>query len=556
MPAENVTAVLPLFNASLTHAVYLFMPHLEESHRVHRDLVANVDNTCFVDEDRIIALCHKIGCRFWQIPTSGMVAIDSFVASYGKVSLHGFNFFQGRKMHYFDETPMQLILSWLERTFTHDPACEKRYVERLIADGKASFVNPDDSPVPSPKLSRGDFGWLMTAWLWICRWSYFTNLGTKIPAGLVVRASRALHVLAFLVLCWTPFLIYCHMSLIPSLHKSPNGVMVWHALILLWITLPLIIVGHALLPAFPPSSFNVFLFVLFAVAFFHLFLVSIIHPTWLGTALFQMLLFLFEDLPAGAWMWCLLHVVRLQRHTCQQHQRASPLSGDDDVVIIGNAPTLTSGTALGPQIDRFPTVVRFNEFTVDPVEFSGSKTSFHFCSGRTLPSAKTSVLPHFNASLAHAVQLFMPRIEDTWEIYTRLTSTDVWFIDESRILSLHQKIGCRFWQVPSSGMLAIDAFRDRDVRLHGFNFFQSRRMHYFAETPLEQLLSWMESSLHSPREKNYVERLLKHGHVAFLSPPDDTDSESECEKKGGVRQRLPRLVNILLKDGLPSQFSV
>jgi hypothetical protein len=141
MPAaREVKAVLPLFNASLTHAAYLFMPHMEEAFSIRATLECSKANAWFVEEERILALCRKIKPNFWQIPSSGMVAIDAFLSRYPEVALHGFNFFSGKKIHYFEESPLQLLTSWLERFVTHNPPCEKAWVESLIGDGRAYFL--------------------------------------------------------------------------------------------------------------------------------------------------------------------------------------------------------------------------------------------------------------------------------------------------------------------------------------------------------------------------------------------------------------------------------
>merc|ERR1740121_2865512 len=137
----TVTAVLPLFNASLTHAIYLYMPHLEDAADIYANLTSTKVDAWFVEEERILELRRKIGCRLWQIPTSGMVAIDSFLSKRQEVFLHGFNFFEGKKIHYFEESPVQLIASWLERFVTHDPSREKTWVAGLAREGRISFLS-------------------------------------------------------------------------------------------------------------------------------------------------------------------------------------------------------------------------------------------------------------------------------------------------------------------------------------------------------------------------------------------------------------------------------
>lgn len=148
--AKEVKAVLPLFNASLTHAAYLFMPHMEESADICANLCSPKANLWVVDEERILELRRKIKCNFWQIPSSGMVAIDSFLSKRPEVALHGFNFFSGKQIHYFHESPLQLITSWLERFVTHNPPAEKVWVNSVVDEGRAYFLSEG-------KRQKGEF---------------------------------------------------------------------------------------------------------------------------------------------------------------------------------------------------------------------------------------------------------------------------------------------------------------------------------------------------------------------------------------------------------------
>merc|ERR1719410_1377424 len=236
-------------------------------------------------------------------------------------------------------------------------------------------------------------------------------------------------------------------------------------------------------------------------------------------------------MPIVTWIWCLFHVVRLQEHI-REHQKNRPnpfkdaVKEKNNVLIVGNAPTVTDGPPLGTVIDDFANVVRFNSYSVDRPQYTGSKVGFHFCNGRNFPKTKTvtAVLPLFNASLTHAVYLFMPHVEDTRDIIANLTNDKVcsWFVEEERILELRKKIGCRIWQIPTSGMVAIDCFLQdcQTVTLHGFNFFQSKKIHYFEETPTQLITSWLERFVtHDPsREKLWVGDLVRQGRASFLVP--------------------------------------
>jgi len=170
-------------------------------------------------------------------------------------------------------------------------------------------------------------------------------------------------------------------------------------------------------------------------------------------------------------------------------------------------------------------------------------------------------------------------MEDARAIYANLVSskTQAWFVDEERILALIKKIRPNFWQIPSSGMVAIDAFLSKNdkVTLHGFNFFQGKKIHYFEESPLQLITSWLERFVthNPPAEKMWVQSLLESGQVTFLShnpmveesssasacgcssPASDADSKIK-DKDAQARRRFPGLMNMIAKDGFPSQFSI
>jgi len=425
-----------------------------------------------------------------------------------------------------------------------------------------------------------------------CRASYYISLlGLKIPCGLLARASHSRYVLAFISLAWVPFLVYCHAVLLPMVpDMSPlAAARLWHLLTAVWVTIPLLVVGSVILSVVSAREpFVAFFVALATMVVFHGLVIPLIANTRVGGLLLHALFAFFEDMPTIGWIWCLYHVVCLQRHIAKhQHSRQPPWSEsqgpNDRVLIVGNAPTVVEGEPLGKLIDDFTHVIRFNSYSVNRPEFTGSKVGFHFCNGRNFPTNNIvkAVCPLFNASLTHAVYLFMPHMEEAKDIYANLTSTKVnaWFCEEEAILELRRKIGCRLWQIPTSGMVAIDSFLSKreQVTLHGFNFFQGKKIHYFEESPTQLITSWLERFVtHDPSfEKVWVEKLTKEGHVSFLSKQsaskiDEGDAEAEAEdevcqeakaKKGEqdeeeLRRRRPVLIQTLLKDGLPSQFSL
>jgi hypothetical protein len=282
----------------------------------------------------------------------------------------------------------------------------------------------------------------------------------------------------------------------------------------------------------------------------------------------------FEDLAIAGWVWCLYHVLRIQDHVAKNGTCPLEAPRDDErVLIVGNAPTVTSGPPRGAEMDQYSTVVRFNHYNVIQVEHTGSKVTHHFCNGRKLPETNSIhvVLPIFNASLTHAAYLFMPHMEDARETCENLISSKatVWAVEEERLLALRKKMNLTLNHIASSGMVAIDAFlsmHDR-VTLHGFNFFAGTKIHYFEEDLTQLVTSWLERCVtHDPaREKVWVQSLIKEGRAQMLSDipaaPAETDAAQYLRKKSGDekgsrKRQGPTVMQALLKDGLPSQFSL
>jgi hypothetical protein len=419
----------------------------------------------------------------------------------------------------------------------------------------------------------------------LARMSYFINLlGLKIPLGLMARASHARHVLAGLLAIYVPFSLYCHAILLAQVREAEYGLLIWHILIAMWITIPLLVVGSVILSHVRQAKpLQLFTTAFVGMACFHKFAVPILQPSSLGTVLLQVLFLTFEDGAVAGWVWCLYHVVRLQDHVkITESKRECPIEmatcAEDTALVVGNAPNVLDAP-LGDIMDGFQSVCRFNTYNMTKPEFTGSKVSYHFCNGRNLPAAREvkAVLPLFNASLTHACYLFMPHMEEAADINANLmgSKANLWVVDEGRILELRKKIKCNFWQIPSSGMVAIDAFLSKrpEVALHGFNFFSGKKIHYFEESPLQLITSWLERFVthNPPREKVWVQSVVDEGRAYFLSEgkrsrEHTTSSEEETsgsdeknsklEGKEARKRHIPRLLEFLRKDLLPSQFSM
>jgi len=98
----------------------------------------------WMTKERIELLKKNLGLQSVKHPTSGMLAIDHFVRQEGvqlPVYIHGFDFFQGPKIHYFsDQEPIFERLLDKVGVNQHSPLKEKVYVERLVAEGKVRFL--------------------------------------------------------------------------------------------------------------------------------------------------------------------------------------------------------------------------------------------------------------------------------------------------------------------------------------------------------------------------------------------------------------------------------
>lgn len=111
--------------------------------------------TNWIEKNDIERLKGELGLQFPKHPTSGMLAIDHFLHQKNAecVYIHGFDFFMGPKMHYFDEQePLYERINDKVGVNMHSPKHEKVFVEKLIADGKVKWLK--DLPKESGK-SRG-----------------------------------------------------------------------------------------------------------------------------------------------------------------------------------------------------------------------------------------------------------------------------------------------------------------------------------------------------------------------------------------------------------------
>jgi hypothetical protein len=104
----------------------------------------NDPTTGWITKAAIERLKQLLGLKGIKHPTSGMLAIDHFLNMPGvelPVYIHGFDFFMGPKIHYFnDHEPLYERVNNRIGVNMHSPRHEKVYVEKLIAEGKVRFL--------------------------------------------------------------------------------------------------------------------------------------------------------------------------------------------------------------------------------------------------------------------------------------------------------------------------------------------------------------------------------------------------------------------------------
>merc|ERR1711988_1726346 len=100
----------------------------------------------FVPHEDICDLKQALVISCWKHPTSGCLAIDWFVRhrpnSSVPVYIHGFDFFEGPEIHYYNKTePLyERINDLVGVNCMHQPEKEKAFVARLVAEGKVRWL--------------------------------------------------------------------------------------------------------------------------------------------------------------------------------------------------------------------------------------------------------------------------------------------------------------------------------------------------------------------------------------------------------------------------------
>jgi hypothetical protein len=110
----------------------------------------------WVPHEDITNLKKTLGLSTGKHPTSGCLAIDWFVRNRPDedtpIYIHGFDFFEGDTIHYYDKTePLyERLNDLLGVTMMHQPGKEKGFVHNLVKEGKVKWLKDLAKEVPNP----------------------------------------------------------------------------------------------------------------------------------------------------------------------------------------------------------------------------------------------------------------------------------------------------------------------------------------------------------------------------------------------------------------------
>ena len=196
----------------------------------------------------------------------------------------------------------------------------------------------------------------------------------------------------------------------------------------------------------------------------------------------------------------------------------------NNIIIIGNGPSVQNYN-FGKQIDQYNYVARINNFKTDGYEkIIGSKTNI-WCNGanqnlyrrreqfdRILVFIPPTILD-FNKKLIHK------RIKKRLNV----SRDDYELISIDKMKNFEKKCDCyRLTTGTNSILWAVENFEK--VIIHGFDFFQNGKEHYF-DNKLKKWLfnqNWLKKGeKHNLiQEKRYIDKLIKKGDVIQLKDMD------------------------------------
>uniref|UniRef100_A0A7S4F6E2 Uncharacterized protein n=1 Tax=Chrysotila carterae TaxID=13221 RepID=A0A7S4F6E2_CHRCT len=212
------------------------------------------------------------------------------------------------------------------------------------------------------------------------------------------------------------------------------------------------------------------------------------------------------------------------RFTCGQFLKANAemhkyfeAQQQKGVVIVGNGRSVLASTA-GPTIDRFATVIRFNEYQLRGYErHVGTKTTLWVLSDYTCvqlinkyPDRKMPILVAIPFRMM-GKPYYADRVQALRSQLSHLQLKRITFIpaETSREIIQAYEFGQRW---PSSGMIAIWHFlQDHpEVVLHGFDFFKEidGKIHYMEDSH--------KANHDSKQEENICHDLVRDKRVRFV----------------------------------------
>ena len=196
----------------------------------------------------------------------------------------------------------------------------------------------------------------------------------------------------------------------------------------------------------------------------------------------------------------------------------------NNIIIIGNGPSVQNYN-FGKQIDQYNYVARINNFKTDGYEkIIGSKTNI-WCNGanqnlyrrreqfdRILVFIPPTILDFNKKSIHKRIKKRLNVSRDDYEL-----------ISIDKMKNFEKKCDCyRLTTGTNSILWAVENFEK--VIIHGFDFFQNGKEHYF-DNKLKKWLfnqNWLKKGeKHNLiQEKRYIDKLIKKGDVIQLKDMD------------------------------------
>jgi len=139
----------------------------------------------------------------------------------------------------------------------------------------------------------------------------------------------------------------------------------------------------------------------------------------------HLLLFFTVGVPSLAWLYCLHEAQVLDTLPLLTEEKSNK-----SIVLVGNGPSLLNKPASGNVIDKAEHVVRFNTYKKEPLEFVGTKCTYHVLGTcKVLPEAdsgKMYVLPLVNATLTHKVYVVFENLRGVVALKASLVNVNVY----------------------------------------------------------------------------------------------------------------------------------